>query len=222
MSTTEPATIATQVAHMQQGMAGHLPTEAIEAFTADQKRMVQEGVAPGAAQPGTALPDPELVDAHGKSTTISTLRAHRPAVVVFYRGAWCPYCNLTLKTYQDQLVPELSSRGVPLIAISPQKPDGSLSTAEANALTFDVVSDPGNQIASALGIVITPSEASRAVTQQLGIDLREANADGGYELPMPTVLVVDSHGVIAWSDIHPDYTTRTEVAEILAAVNRLG
>ncbi|MCI4676932.1 peroxiredoxin-like family protein [Candidatus Mycolicibacterium alkanivorans] len=222
MSTTEPDTIATQVAQLQEGMAGHLPAEAIEVFTADQKRMVDAGVAPGAARPGTLLPDPELLDARGNPTRIGTLRVNRPAVVVFYRGAWCPYCNLALKAYQDQLVPVLAEQGIPLIAISPQKPDGSLSTAEANALTFDVVSDPGNQIASVLGIVITPSEASRSLTQQLGIDLREANADGGYELPMPTVLVVDREGVIAWSDIHPDYTTRTEVAQILAAVGRLG
>lgn len=222
MSTTEPDTIATQVAQLQEGMAGHLPAEAIEVFTADQKRMVDAGVAPGAARPGTLLPDTELLDARGNPTRIGTLRVNRPAVVVFYRGAWCPYCNLALKAYQDQLVPVLAEQGIPLIAISPQKPDGSLSTAEANALTFDVVSDPGNQIASVLGIVITPSEASRSLTQQLGIDLREANADGGYELPMPTVLVVDREGVIAWSDIHPDYTTRTEVAQILAAVGRLG
>ncbi|KAA0110338.1 AhpC/TSA family protein [Mycolicibacterium sp. P1-5] len=203
-------------------MAGHLPAEAVEAFTADQKRMVDDGVAADAALPGTALPDPEVLDKQGNPTRISTLRASRPAVVVFYRGAWCPYCNLTLKAYQDTLVPALAERGVPLIAVSPQKPDGSLSTAEANALTFDVVSDPGNQIASALGIVITPSEASRTVTERLGIDLREANADGGYELPMPTVVVVDGQGVITWRDIHPDYTTRTEVTEILAAVAQLG
>ncbi|WP_227999744.1 peroxiredoxin-like family protein [Mycolicibacterium sp. P1-5] len=222
MSTTEPVTIAAQIARLQHGMAGHLPAEAVEAFTADQKRMVDDGVAADAALPGTALPDPEVLDKQGNPTRISTLRASRPAVVVFYRGAWCPYCNLTLKAYQDTLVPALAERGVPLIAVSPQKPDGSLSTAEANALTFDVVSDPGNQIASALGIVITPSEASRTVTERLGIDLREANADGGYELPMPTVVVVDGQGVITWRDIHPDYTTRTEVTEILAAVAQLG
>lgn len=222
MSTTEPVTIAAQVARMQEGMAGHLPAEVLEVFAADQKRMVDEGVAPGAAQPGTPLPDPELLDAQGNPTRVSTLRGDRPAVVVFYRGAWCPYCNLALKAYQDQLVPALAGRDIPLIAVSPQKPDGSMSTAEANALTFDVVSDPGNQIASALGIVITPSEASQTVTRQLGIDLREANADGGYQLPMPTVLVLDNRGVIAWSDIHPDYTSRTEVADIMAAVAELG
>jgi peroxiredoxin len=221
MSTTEPATIAAQVAEMQAGMAGQLPDEVIEVFTADQRRMVADGTAPGAAAPGTPLPDPELLDTQGNPAHISRLRGGRPAVVVFYRGAWCPYCNLALKAYQDQLVPALTRNGIPLIAVSPQKPDGSLSTAEVNALTFDVVSDPGNQVAKALGIVTSPSEASREVTQQLGIDLREANADGGYELPIPTVVLVDGDGVIVWSDIHPDYTTRTEVADILSAVAQL-
>lgn len=222
MSTTEPNTIAARVAHLQAGMATQLPGDALAAFTADQQRMARAGVPAGAAQAGTTLPDPELLGPHGTATTLSALRAGRPAVVVFYRGAWCPYCNLALKTYQEELVPALARRGVAMIAISPQKPDGSLSMAETNALTFDVVSDPGNQIATALGIVIVPSEDSRAATEQLGLDLREANADGGYGLPMPTVLVVNAGGVIAWSDVHPDYTTRTEVAEIMAAVDRLG
>ncbi|MCX2932435.1 peroxiredoxin-like family protein [Mycobacterium sp. CVI_P3] len=222
MSTTEPVTIAAQVAQLQEGLSEHLPADVIEVLVADQKRMLDDGAAPGAARPGTVLPDPEVIDAQGNTTTITALRGGGPAVVVFYRGAWCPYCNLALKTYQDQLVPTLAARGIRLIAISPQKPDGTLSSIEVNALTFDVVSDPGNRIAAALGIVTAPSEASRAATQRLGLDLREANADGGYELPMPTVLVIDGDGVITWSDIHPDYTTRTEVAEILAAVADLG
>lgn len=222
MSTTEPSTIADQVAHLQEGMAAQLPADVRAAFTADQQRLALAGIPAGAAQPGTVLPDPELLGPHGTPTTLSALRAGRPAVVVFYRGAWCPYCNLALRTYQEQLVPALSQRGVTLIAVSPQKPDGSLSMAETNALTFDVVSDPGNQIATTLGIVTTPSDDARAATEQLGLDLREANAAGDYELPMPTVLVVDASGTITWSDVHPDYTTRTEVGDILAAVSRLG
>ena len=100
MSTTEPATIAAQVAQLQESMAGHLPADTVEVFTADQKRMVDDGVPPGAAQPGIPLPDPELIDAQGNPTSIGILRANRPAVVVFYRGAWCPYCNLALKAYR--------------------------------------------------------------------------------------------------------------------------
>lgn len=221
MSTTEPTSIADRVTLMQQGMAGQLPADVIEIFTADQGRMAADGVSPDAARPGTAMPDADLVDAHGAPTTLAALRDGRAAVVVFYRGAWCPYCNLTLQTYQDQLLPALADRGVALIAVSPQKPDGSLSTAEINALSFDVVSDPGNRIAHALGIVTAPSEDARAAAGRLGIDLRDANADGSSDVPMPTVVVVDQSGLIAWSDIHPDYTTRTEVPAILAAVSRL-
>ena len=102
------------------------------------------------------MPDGELLDVQGVPTTLAQVRAGRPAVVVFYRGAWCPYCNLALRTYQAELVPALAARGVELIAVSPQKPDGSLTMAETNKLTFSVVSDPGNQLASALGILSGP------------------------------------------------------------------
>jgi len=221
MSTTEPTSLADQVTRMQQGMAEQLPADIIEIFTADQGRMAADGVSPNAARPGTAMPDADLVDAHGAPTTLGALRDGRAAVVVFYRGAWCPYCNLTLKAYQDQLLPVLAERGVALIAVSPQKPDGSLSAAEINGLSFDVVSDPGNRIAHALGIVTAPSEDARAAAGRLGIDLRDANADGSSDVPMPTVVVIDESGLITWSDINPDYTVRTEVPAILGAVGRL-
>jgi peroxiredoxin len=76
------------------------------------------------ATPGDVLPDAELIDAHGVSVTLDAARGGRPAVIVLYRGTWCPYCNLALRTHQQDLVPTLEQRGVGLIAISPQKPDG--------------------------------------------------------------------------------------------------
>ena len=106
-----------------------------------------------------------------------------------------------------------------MIAVSPQKPDGSLSAAETNQLTYAVVSDPGNQLASALGILTEPSAEAAAAQQKLGLDLAEHNADGGLTLPMPTTVVVDAAGVIRWIDVHPNYTTRSEVPDILAAVD---
>jgi peroxiredoxin len=80
----------------------------------------------------------------------------RSAVVVLNRGAWCPYCNVTLRAYQEDLVPQLAQRDIPLVAISPQKPDGSLSMQEKNELSFTVLSDPGNQVAAALGVLTAP------------------------------------------------------------------
>ncbi|MDT5323738.1 MAG: hypothetical protein QOF25_890 [Mycobacterium sp.] len=103
-------------------------------------RSITDRAAPSSsAEPGDVLPDAELIDAHGVSGMLDAARGGRPAVIVLYRGTWCPFCNLVLRTYQQDLVPTLGQRGVGLIAISPQKPDGSLSMQEKNELTFTVL-----------------------------------------------------------------------------------
>jgi peroxiredoxin len=163
------------------------------------------------------LPDAELLDAHGQLTTPTAARDGKPAVVVFYRGAWCPYCNLTLRTYQEQLVGPLADRGAVLIAVSPQRPDGSLTMQQTNELTFTVVSDPGNQIAAQLSILTAPTADAQQAQAAMGLDLTAVNADGTHTLPMPTTVIVDTDGVIRWIDVHPNYATRTEPSEILAA-----
>jgi peroxiredoxin len=212
-------TISEQARAMATSAAARMPTDVIAAFTADQSALDARGVPQNVAAPGSVMPDGDLLDVHGAPTSLARLRAGRPAVVVFYRGAWCPYCNIALRTYQAELVPALGQRGVELIAVSPQKPDGSLTSAQSNELTYSVASDPGNQIATALGILTEPSPDSIAAQFKLGLDLTEANADGGKALPMPTVVVTDAAGIIRWIDVHPNYTTRTEVPDILAAVD---
>lgn len=218
---TNHATIADRVAQLQSTLGGHLPDDVLNAFAADQSALQAGGVPDGVAASGDAMPDAQLLDVHGAPTTLAQAVAGRSAVVVLYRGAWCPYCNLTLRAYQEDLVPQLTRREIPLLAISPQKPDGSLSTREKNELSFTVLSDPGNQIAAALGVLTAPIEDARAAQRTLGLDLSEANADGTHGLPMPTVVIVDGAGVIRWIDVHPDYTTRTEVADILDALSAL-
>jgi len=217
MTTTQP-TIAEQSAAVSAGAAAQLPPEVVAAFGAEQAGLDAAGVPVGVTAPGAPMPDGELLDVHGAPTTLTAARAGRPAVVVFYRGAWCPYCNLTLRTYEQELLPELERRGIALIAVSPQKADGSLSTREANQLTFAVLSDPGNGIAGQLGILTESTEDARKAQGSLGLDLTAVNADGTHALPMPTVAVVDRQGMLRWIDVHPNYTTRSEVADIVAAV----
>jgi peroxiredoxin len=171
---------------------------------------------------GERLPDAELLDVHANPTTLLAQLGGRPGVLVFYRGAWCPFCNIALNAYQAELLPALTDRGVGLVAVSPQKPDGSLSMQEKNSLTFAVVSDPGNQLADAAGILTGPSEEARAAQVELGLDLTQVNADGTIGLPMPTVAILDGDGTVLWIDVHPDYSTRTEPAQVLAAIDRLG
>ena len=209
--------VVDRVAAFEAKAAAEYPAEALSVFGGE--RALQ-----GAKRPinlpalGAPMPDGALLDAHGNPTTLVEARAGKPAVVVFYRGAWCPYCNLTLRAYEEDLLPELTARGVALVAISPQKPDGALTAQQTNELTYTVLSDPGNQIAKELGILTETGEAAAAVQAQLGLVVADTNADGTAAIPMPTVVVLDSDGTIRWIDVHPDYGTRTESSEILKRV----
>jgi peroxiredoxin len=155
---------------------------------------------------------------HGAPTSLYTAAGDGTAVVVF----WCPYCNIALSVYQQHLLPELTDRGVRLIAISPQAPDGSLSVRDKHGLAFTVLSDPGNSVARGLGILTRPSDEARAAQLKLGLDLTAVNADGTIGVPMPTVAILDGGHVLRWIDVHPDYSTRTEPAQVLSALDQLG
>ena len=209
-------TLSDELAAIRAGSATQLPPDVASAFAAQQSDLATRP-APVVA-PGTGVPSVELLTARGETTTSTALLDGRTTVLVFYRGGWCPYCNLTLRTYQQELLPELSSRGVALVAISPQRPDGSLSTAETAALTFDVVSDPGNALAGAFGIIDDGSDEARGAQRAIGTDVRQVNAEGDIRLPMPAVIVVGPDAKVRWADVHPDYTTRTSVEDILAAL----
>ncbi len=213
-------TINEQTAAVLEGASKHLPAEVFQAF-ADDRTALLARPAPTGPQVGAMLPDAELVDASGKNVALGDVVAGSPAVIVFYRGGWCPYCNVALRTYQSDLLPALRSLGTALVAISPQNPDQSLATAEKAELEFAVLSDARSKVARQLGIAFDQSDAALDAQRKLGLDLAMVNVDGSTTLPMPTVLVVDAGGIVRFVDVHADYTTRTEVADILAAVRAL-
>jgi peroxiredoxin len=218
---TTGSTIADRVAEMHASMAAQPPNPLMGAFDREQAGLAAAGLPDGIAAPGTLIPDAALLDVDGSPTTLYAVTGDRAAVLVFYRGAWCPYCNVALSTYQRHLLPQLTSRGIGLVAISPQAPDGSLSMRDKHDLSFTVVSDPGNAIARGLGILTRPSDEARAAQLQLGLDLTAVNADGTVTLPMPAVVIADAGHVVRWIDVHPDYSTRTEPAQILGALDRM-
>jgi peroxiredoxin len=191
------------------------------AFGREQAELATGGLPDGIAAIGTAVADADLLDPQGAPTTLYAATGGGAAVLVFYRGAWCPYCNIALSTYQSQLLPQLTERGVSLVAVSPQGPDGSLSMAKKHELTFTVVSDPGNTIAGQLGVLTAPSAEVRAAQLQLGLDLTTVNADATITLPMPTTAILDADHTLRWIDVHPDYSTRTEAQQILDALDNL-
>ena len=195
-----------------------LPSEVSEVLFAGSDQAERIAERDKFAKTGSRMDDFTLPAAAGGDVTLSTLVADGPAVLVFYRGGWCPYCNIALRAYQQELLPALKERGVPLVAISPQVPDGSLSTRETDELEYAVLSDVGNLVARGLGITFRPADDVRAAMTTLGADLAERNGDGGWELPHPAVLVVDPGRTIRFIDVHPDFTTRTEPAQVLEAL----
>ena len=219
---TEPRTITDQVTAMHASMAAQPPNEVMGAFAREQAALAAAGLPDGIAAVGTVVADADLLDPYGAATTLYAATDDTTSVVVFYRGAWCPYCNIALSTYQAHLLPQLTERGIRLVAVSPQAPDGSLSMREKNDLAFSVLSDPGNSLARRLGILTQPSPETRAAQLQLGLDLTVVNADGTVILPMPTAMIVDAAHVLRWIDVHPDYSTRSEPGQILDALDRAG
>jgi len=212
-------TIAEQVGEIKQQSAGAPQDASASVFAHEQEELARGGVPTGIPPAGSVLPDAELQGADGAPRLLSQAVGDGFAVLVFYRGAWCPYCNIALQTYQAELLPALSRRGVRLVAISPQSPDGSLTMREKHELEFAVLSDPGNTLAKAAGILTEPSAEVREAQLGLGLDLTAANADGTAGIPMPTTAIVDAALTIRWIDVHPDYTTRSEPEQILAALD---
>lgn len=214
-------TTSTPIADQVDTLNAATPSSALgDAFAAMRHAKTAAGVGT-LAEPGTPFPDGDLLTETGEPITFAQAANGQAAVVIFYRGAWCPFCNIALRTYNAELAGPLAERGVALIAISSQHPDGSTAIKNKNDLDFTVLSDPANQIGRALGIVNVATAQEVATNEQAGMDLTQVNADATSDILHPTAAVVDSDGVLRFLDVHVDYTTRTEPAEILAAVDRL-
>jgi len=211
-------TIREQSKQLQATSAAQLPPDVVEVFSRNSQQLRERGIPSGTVKVGDTLASFTLCNAMGTPVTLDDLVSAGPAVLVFYRGGWCPYCNLALRTYQRELLPQLGAWHATLAAISPQTPDKSLSTAEKAGLVFEVLSDPGSRLARRIGIAFEQAEEVLAAQRKLGLDLAQVNEEGSTELPMPTVLIVDPDRIVRFVDVHPDYTTRTEVGDIIGAL----
>ncbi len=190
-------------------------TQAIMANAGDA--IAALGLEAQSLQVGDMLPAIALPSATGQTVTITELLSQGPVVITFYRGGWCPYCNLELRALQ-QALPQIQALGAQLVAITPEIPDNSLSTQEKNALTFEVLSDRGNSIARQLGLVFALPEVLRPLYEGFGIDLPATNGDETFELPVPATYVVDSHGTVVHRFVNADYTQREDPEKIVAVL----
>jgi peroxiredoxin len=180
------------------------------------------GADPLAGMPGVGATAAkfELPSQTGVMVSLDGLLAAGPAVLVFYRGVWCRFCSLTLRAYGQHLL-ELAALGVSLVAISPQTPDDSLTMAERNGLTYQVLSDVGARVSRAYGLVFELPTYLRDTYRRLGHPLPAFNGTDEGELPIAASFVIDGAGKIVCADALADYTHRTDPARVMAAVRQL-
>lgn len=179
------------------------------------------GPAERALSVGERAPRFALPSATGNEVTLTGLLAEGPVVLTFYRGAWCPYCNLALRVLQENNQ-AIRDRGARLVAVSPQIPDESLSLIDKHELAFDLLSDIGSETAKQYGIAFDLSEELAALYDQRGHDLQRVNGGHPRTLPLPATYVIDSDGIIRWAFVADDHTLRADPADVLTALDALG
>jgi len=179
-------------------------------------RLVERFDPKAVAQVGDKLPAISFVDVEGGPLALADLVAKGPAVLIFFRFAGCPACNIALKYYEETLWPSLRVRGVPLVALSPQRPDLLRAIKERHPLNFKVATDPEGAFAHHLGISFVPDD--RPAPPPKGW-IGEVTGTGSWELPQPTVLIVGPDLTIRSLIVSPDWLVRPETSEILAALD---
>jgi peroxiredoxin len=169
---------------------------------------------------GDTLPPFALPNAFGKEINSTSLLSEGPLLITFYRGEWCPFCNLALRSLQAHL-PQFRAKNVTLVAISPELPNTSLTTKQKHDLQFEVLSDVGNAYAEKLGLLFQQPEELRPIFKGEGIDLKKSNGDDSFVVPVAATILVDGEGKVRNVYAEPDWTKRLETSEALEWVDRL-
>jgi len=209
-----------ELEEMYNGFTKKVPPEVLNLMLDTTRRLVDSGIAERSLKVGEKAPDFELPNPKGESVNLHSLLEKGPVVLNFYRGGWCPYCNLELNAYQKHL-PDIEGLGASLVAISPQTPDNSLSTAEKNDLKFDVLSDVGNKTANQFGLVFKLPSELHELYLKFGINIPKANGDDSWEIPMPGTYVIDKDGTVRYAYANADYTKRAEPVEVIAKLEEI-
>jgi peroxiredoxin len=201
-------------------MSANIPEAMGSRIVAGASAIAASGTATG-LEVGTPAPDFTLPDALGTPVALSNLLKGGPAVVTFYRGEWCPYCNLQLRALEAAL-PEFRELGASLVAISPQAPDHSLSITEKHALTFPVLSDADQTVIRAYHLQFTlTGDLEDLQVNVWHNDPRDHNADHTRSLPVPATFVIDRGGIVRSAFVSADWRMRAEPADIAAVLRSL-
>lgn len=197
----------------------NVPPAVIETMRRATAELIASGAAQKALKAGDKMPAFALADPDGHPVSSASLLEKGPLVISFYRGVWCPYCNMELQALQATL-PAFHALGASLVAISPQNPVNSRKSIRQNNLGFPILSDAGNEVAAAFGLRFALPDYLVELYRALKNELPAFNGDTSWTLPMPGRFVVGQDGIILYAEVNPDYTRRPEPEDMLPVLRR--
>ena len=206
--------LAKQIEQFNNELATQVPQEVLEAFGKSIKDLKTKNIEEKSIKLGVIMPDFSLPNAKNEIIHSKEILKKGKMIIAFYRGSWCPYCNLELKALQENLS-KINDKKVSLVAISPQSPDNSLTVIEKLNLTFEVLTDKDNTFAKQLGIIFELQDFVLPFYNALGINLSSFNKNDDNSLPIPAVFVVNENGIIIYKFADANYMNRIDIDELL-------
>lgn len=196
------------------------PEAAFEAFSRSTQELADSGQAERAVKAGDKAPDFVLTDSDRNEVALDDLLAKGPVVLTFYRGVWCPYCNIELQALEE-VAADIRARGATLVAISMQGASYSRKSQRDNKLSFPILTDQNGELANKFGIRWSLQDYVIPIHRGFGVELPRIHGDGQWNLPMPARYVVDTDGTVAYAEVNPDYTRRPEPADLFPVLDKL-
>lgn len=206
--------LALQIEQLNRELSSQLREDILNAFGSSVEDLKTKNIEENSIQVGQQIPEFSLPNAFGEKIYSTQILNKGKTILAFYRGSWCPYCNLELKFLQDNLS-RIKEKNAVLIAVSPQNPDHSLTMVEKNNLEFEVLTDHNNDFAKKLGIVFQLQEFVLPYYQDFGIDLSLFNNNRENTLPVPAVFVVDENSKIIYKFLDVNYMNRVDIEELI-------
>jgi peroxiredoxin len=197
----------------------NVPRSVIETMHRATAELIASGLASRAKKAGDVAPSFSLRDGDGNVVSSAELLKKGPLVVSFYRGVWCPYCNMELQAL-EAAKPLFDKYGASLVAISPQTAPNSRKSVRQNKLTFPILSDVKGKVGAAFGLRFELPDYLVELYKSLKNDLPAFNDDPSWTLPMPGRYVIGQDGTILYSEVNPDYTRRPEPEDMVAVLQR--
>lgn len=207
-------TLKQNIEEMQKNNFKGISEETMKIFQGATERLIAAGIAEKSLKKGDRMPEFNLPTIHGEMVSSKELLKKGMLVVSFTRGSWCPYCNLEISALQ-KVYPEIKKLGAELVSISPSRQEKYSEMETKHSLTFNLLSDEGNEVARKFGLVFELDEELKPLYKKMGIDIPEHNGDESFELPIPATYIVNQSGEIIYSYVNPDYTKRAEPSKIV-------